>query len=95
MGLLLSVLKDSGSVDNFVLSKLTIKLKVASGSPVGKSRASMVTWQPAPQVVGAGRGAANGVADGTNTDAERTTIIARKRTRTDLKLVFIIEPLLL
>ena len=61
-----TVLNASGSVGNFVLSRLMMYLKSASVAPVGKSRTSIVTWQvptaSLPQVAGAARGTSAGAA---------------------------------
>ncbi len=50
---MLSVLNASGSLGSFVLSRLTMKLKLSSGFPLAKSRPSIVTVQPAPHEAGA------------------------------------------
>src|SRR6478672_811690 len=61
MGLLLSVLSESGSAGSFELSTLTMKLKLVSAALELKSSPLTVTWQPAPQVVAAfARGAVVG-----------------------------------
>jgi len=46
IGVWLSELSASGSVGSFELSRLTMKVKFARGSPDAKSRASTVTAHP-------------------------------------------------